>query len=41
MSSCQHGSPGPSLATRLYRPSLPGDLPSYILYRHRAVVCRF
>ena len=31
----------PSLATPLYRPSLPWGLPCYILYRHRAVVYRF
>ena len=38
---CQHGSPWPSLATRLYRQLLPGGLQGYILYRHRAVVYRF
>ena len=32
-----HGSPKPSLATRLYIPSLPVGLQGYILYRHRAV----
>ena len=31
----QHGSLWTSLATRLYRPSLPGGLPGYILYRNR------
>ena len=40
MSRCQHGSPSPFLTTRLYRPSLPGGLQGYILYRHRAVVYR-
>ena len=38
MSRCQHGSPWTSLATRLYRPSLPGGHQIYILYRQRAVV---
>ena len=33
MSYSQHGSPWPSLATHLYRPSLPGGFPGYILYR--------
>ena len=32
MSHCHHGSPRSSLATCLYRPLLPGGLPSYILY---------
>ena len=41
MSGCQNGSPWPSFATRLYRPSLPGGLQGYILYRHRAVIYRF
>ena len=41
MSRCQHGSPWPSPATDLYRPSLPVGLQGYILYQHRAVVCRF
>ena len=44
MSRCQHGSPWPSLVTRLYHPSLSGGLQGYILYRHRAVclcVCVF
>ena len=36
----KHGFPWPSLATHLYRPSLPGGLQGYILYRHRAVVYR-
>ena len=40
-SRCQHGSPWPSSATRLYRPSLPVGLQGYILYWHRAVVYRF
>ena len=40
MSRCQHRSPWPSLATRLYPPSLPGGLQCYILYLHRAVVYR-
>ena len=38
VSCCQHGSPGPSLATRLYRTLLPVSLQGLILYRHRAVV---
>ena len=38
MSHRQHGPPWPSLATCLYRPSLPVGLQGYILYRHRAVV---
>ena len=29
------------LTTHLYRPLLPGGLPGYILYWHRAVVNRF
>ena len=41
MSRHQHGSPKPSLATRLYRPLLPVGLQGYFLYRHRAVVYRF
>ena len=41
LSRRQHGSPWPSLATRLYRPSLPRGLPGYILYRHRLVLYRF
>ena len=41
MSHCQHGFPWPSLTIRHYRPPLSGDLPGYILYRHRAVVYRF
>ena len=37
--SCyQYRSPWPSLAIRLYCPLLPGGLPGYILYRHRAQV---
>ena len=38
MSHCQHGSPWPSLASRLYRALLPQG---YILYWHIAVVYRF
>ena len=38
MTRHQHGSPWSSLATRLYRPSLPSSLQANILYRHRAVV---
>ena len=41
MSHCLHGSPRPSLASRLYRQSLPEGLQGYILYWHRAVVYRF
>ena len=41
MSRPQHGCPGPSLITRLYRPSLLVGLQGHILWRHRAVVCRF
>ena len=41
MSCCQQESPGAPLSTRHYRPSLPGGLPGYILYRHSAVVYRF
>ena len=37
----QHGSSWPSLASLLYRPSHPVNLQGYILYRHKAVVCRF
>ena len=37
----QHGSPWPSFATRLYRPSLPAGLQGYLLYRRRAVVYKF
>ena len=37
----QHGSPWLSLTTHLYRPSLLGGLPHYILYQHRAVEYRF
>ena len=39
MSRCQHGSPWPSLATRLYCPSLLGAFQVYILHRHRVVSC--
>ena len=38
ISRCLHGSPRSSLATRLYRPSLPGK--SSRLHLHRAVVYR-
>ena len=41
MKRCQHGSPRHSLPTRLYRPSLPVGPKGYILYQHRAAVCRF
>ena len=41
MSCHQHRSPWPSPTTLLYHPSLPVGLLGYILYRHRAVVCRF
>ena len=37
----QHRYPWPSLATPPYDPLLPAGLQSYILYRHRAAVCRF
>ena len=37
----QHGSPWPSLATRLYRPSLPVCFQGYIPYGHRAVLYKF
>ena len=40
--SCyQHGYPWPSLVTPPYCPLLPAGPQGYILYRHRAVVCRF
>ena len=41
MSHYQHGSPWPSPATLLYRPSLPVGLQGYILYPHRPVLCMF
>ena len=41
MSRCKHGSPWPSLATRLYCPLFLVSLQGYILYQHRAVVYRF
>ena len=41
MSRSQHGSPWPSLATRLYHPLFTVGLQGHILYRHRAVVYRF
>ena len=41
MSHYQHGYPWPSLATLLYHPLLPAVLQGYILYQHRAAVCRF
>ena len=37
----QHRCPWPSPTTLLYRPLLLVGLRGYILYRHRAVVCRF
>ena len=37
----QYGYSWPFLATLLYRPSFSASLQGYILYRHRAVVCRF
>ena len=37
----QHRYPWPFLTTPLYRPSLLVGLQGYILYWHRAVVCRF
>ena len=41
MSRCQHEYPWPFFATLPYRPLLPAGLQGYILYRHRAAVCRF
>ena len=41
MSRWQHGSPWPSLAIRLYHPSLLVGLQSDVLYRHIAVIYRF
>ena len=41
MSHHQHGYPWPSLATPPNRPLLPVGLQDYILYWHRAAVCRF
>ena len=41
LSRHQHGYPWSSPATPLYCPSLPVGLQGYILYWHRAVVCRF
>ena len=41
MSRYQHGYPRPSLAISPYRPFLPARPQGYILYRHRAGVCRF
>ena len=38
MSCNLHGFPWPSLATSLYRPSLPPGLLDYILYKYRAVL---
>ena len=38
MSYHQRGSPWPSPATLLFRPSLPVGLQRYILYRHRVVL---
>ena len=37
----QHGYSWSSLATLLYSPLLPAGLQGYILYQHRAAVCRF
>ena len=37
----QHESPWPSLAIRIYRPSLPVSLQGYILYQPIAVIYRF
>ena len=37
----QHGYPWPSLTTPLCHPLLPAGLQGYILYRHRAAVCKF
>ena len=41
MSQHQHEYLWPPLATTLYRQSLTVGLQGYILYRHRAVICRF
>ena len=41
MSRHQHGYPWPSLSNAPYRPLLPAGLQDYILYRHRAAICRF
>ena len=41
MSNHQHGYPWPSLATPLCRPWPPAGFQGYILYLHRAAVCRF
>ena len=41
MSCYQHGYSWPSLTTPPYSPLLPVGLQGYILYRHRAAVCRF
>ena len=41
MSCYQHGYPWPSLATPPYHSLLPVGLQGYILYQHRAAVCRF
>ena len=41
MSFPEHGFPWPSLAIRLYRPSLPAGLRDYILRPYRAVVDKF
>ena len=38
MSRRQHGSPWPSPANHLYRPSFRVGLQGYILYRHRAIL---
>ena len=39
MSRHHHGSPEPSPAFPLYRPSLPVGFQSYVLSRYRVVVC--
>ena len=41
MSRCQHESPWPFHATRLYRPLLPGGIQGCILYIHWAILYRF
>ena len=41
MSLYYHRFYGPSLTTRLYRPSPLAGPPDYMLYRHRAVVDRY
>ena len=41
MSRYHHGYSWPSLTTPPYRSLLSADPQGYILYRHRATVCRF